>query len=74
MSSPSRPAPRASTPGDFQPDFELDRVLKMSAVEKQTSLSHDTIRRRYPELIVQLSPRRTGVTWRNCLRIINGTA
>jgi hypothetical protein len=71
-----RPVSRATTPGDRPqtPDFDLDRILVMPAVEKQTSLSHDTIRRRYPHLLVKLSPRRTGMTWRNVLRIVNGTA
>jgi len=61
-----------STPETSNPD--LDRVRKMPVVEERTTLSRDTLKRRYPHLIVKLSPRRTGMTERNIMRIVNGTA
>jgi hypothetical protein len=41
--------------------LELERVLPMTEACEQTSLSADTLQRRYPELIVRLSPRRKGI-------------
>jgi hypothetical protein len=53
-----------------QPSWiELESVRPMSEVERITSLSADTIGRRYPEKIVDLSPRRRGMKLRDILDI-----
>jgi hypothetical protein len=54
--------------------LELERVLPMAEACEQTSLSADTLQRRYPELIVRLSPRRKGIKLRNVLAISSGHA
>jgi len=54
--------------------IELESVQRMAVVEEITSLSADTIRRKYAEYIVKLSPRRDGMKLRDALRIANGTA
>jgi hypothetical protein len=57
----------------------LERVLPLTAesgapsVEALTNLSAYTIRRRYPKLILVLSPRRRGMKLRNALAIANGS-
>jgi hypothetical protein len=40
---------------------ELLRVVPMPECEELTSLSEDTIKREYPDLIVHVSPRRIGI-------------
>jgi hypothetical protein len=54
--------------------LELESVKSLAEVSEITSLSEDTITRRYPELIVHLSPRRRGMKVRNILKITNGEA
>jgi hypothetical protein len=54
--------------------INLESVQKMSTVEKITSLSAMSIRRRYPALVVKLSPRRDGMKLKHVLAIANGTA
>jgi hypothetical protein len=55
---------------DRAPSYlELESVQPMPVVTKITTLSADTIRRRYPELIVHLSERRVGMKLRNALAI-----
>jgi len=54
--------------------LDLERVVPLPEVVKLTSLSDDTLERRYGHLIVQLSPRRRGMKLRNALAITNGTA
>jgi hypothetical protein len=55
--------------------LELESVIPLEAepgvtsVETVTTLSADTLQREYPELIVQLSPRRRGMKLKNALRI-----
>ena len=68
MFSPKKSAPESVglTP------LELERVLPMTEACEQTSLSADTLQRRYPELIVRLSPRRKGIKLRNVLAISSG--
>jgi hypothetical protein len=61
-----------STPETSNPD--LDRVHRMPVVTERTSLSRDSIKRHYSHLLVKLSPRREGMTERNIMKIINGTA
>ena len=52
---------------------ELERIVPPDEAEQLTSLSHDTLRRRFPNLIVNLSPRRVGIRLRDVLAINNGT-
>jgi hypothetical protein len=58
--------------------IELESSIPLSAaegtsVEKITSLSEDTIRRRFPEFVVQLSARRSGMKLKHALAIAAGT-
>jgi hypothetical protein len=55
------------------PWLDLESVQKMSAVEKITSLSADSIRRLYPKYIVRLSERRQGLKLKHVLAIADGT-
>jgi len=41
--------------------FELLRVVERAEAERLSSLSWDTIKRRFPEKIVKLSERRRGI-------------
>jgi hypothetical protein len=52
--------------------LELESVKSLAEQREITSLSGDTIKRRYPHLIVQLSPRREGIKLRHALAIANG--
>ena len=54
--------------------LELESVKPLTQVSEITSLSPDTIVRRYPEYIVHLSPRRRGMKVRNILKITDGEA
>ena len=54
--------------------LELESVRPLRDVEEITSLPPDTIKRRYPNLVVQLSARRVGMKLRHALAIANGTA
>jgi hypothetical protein len=54
--------------------LELESVLPMPKAESVTSLSEDTLERRYPHLIVKLSPRRKGMKLKHALAIANGDA
>jgi hypothetical protein len=65
------------------PNWELERVIPLASTSKAksgptaeqvTSLSADTLRRRYPELIRRVSPRRVGIKMRDALTIANGAA
>jgi hypothetical protein len=49
--------------------LELERIIMLGEVEQITSLSRDTIERRYPDFIVHLSPRRRGMKLRHVLAI-----
>lgn len=53
---------------------ELERIVPLDEAEQLTSLSHDTLRRRFPNLIVNLSPRRVGIRLRDVLAINSGDA
>jgi hypothetical protein len=44
----------------------------MVVVERITSLSSDTLKRHFPELIVKLSPGRDGMKLRDAIAIANG--
>ena len=61
--------------GERPPSWiELESIKPMPVAAKITSLSPDTIRRKYPELVVKLSPRRDGIKLRDVLAIASGTA
>jgi hypothetical protein len=51
---------------------DLNQVRKLAEASKRTTLSPDTLKRTYPHYIVQLSPRRLGMTERNIQRIATG--
>jgi hypothetical protein len=62
-------------------DTELDRVIPLEtekadkeSVRKITSLSPDSIKRNYKKYVVQLSPRREGMSRRNAFLIAAGKA
>ena len=58
------------TESDRAPSFlELESVQRMPVVARITSLSPDTLKRRYPELVVRLSERRVGMKLRHALAI-----
>ena len=56
-------------------NFELERVLPLGkrpdgpSIEELTSLSVDTIKRRYPDWIVKLSEKRLGMKFKHGLVI-----
>jgi hypothetical protein len=58
--------------------LELESVIPLASkdekptVETITSLSPDTIKRKYSEYVVGLSDRRQGMKLRNALKIANG--
>jgi hypothetical protein len=55
--------------------LELESVRPLRPdVEAITNLPPDTIKRRYPNLVVQLSARRVGMKLKNALAIAAGTA
>jgi hypothetical protein len=58
-----------STNNNTQLEIELRRKVPLSEASRLTNLSPDTIRRRYPDKIVRLSPRRVGMTLRDVLAI-----
>ena len=49
-------------------------IKPLGQVKKITSLSEDTLGRRYPHLIVKLSPGRRGMSLGNALAIARGEA
>jgi hypothetical protein len=62
-------------------NWEMERVLQLESESKKrtkptaqdvTSLSADTLVRRYPHLIVRLSPRRVGMKMKDALAIAKG--
>ena len=61
-------------------DLEAERVLPLElskpdvmTVERLTSLSADTIKRRFPDHVIDLSPGRKGMKARKAVEISNGT-
>jgi hypothetical protein len=52
-----------------RPDIELQRVITLREAAGIAGISLDTIRRRYPQIIIKLSPRRVGVRLRDVLAI-----
>jgi hypothetical protein len=59
---------------DQRPSWrELEQILSLEEAETLTSLSRDTLVRRYPQYVVRLSPKRLGIKLRHVLTI-TGTA
>jgi DNA-directed RNA polymerase specialized sigma24 family protein len=54
---------------ELRPDLELQRVVTLREAAEICGISLDTIRRRYPQIIIKLSPRRVGVRLRDALSI-----
>jgi hypothetical protein len=58
--------------------LDLESVLPLQTttgkrdVRQITGLSADTVKRRYPQYVKQLSPRRCGMTIRHALEIAGG--
>jgi hypothetical protein len=52
--------------------LELERVCLMPEVARVTTLSNDTIKRRYRHYLVNLSQRRIGMKLRHVIAITNG--
>jgi hypothetical protein len=53
--------------------LELERICEMPEVVRVTSLSNDTVKRRYRHYLVNLSQRRIGMKLRHVLAITTGT-
>ncbi len=53
----------------LSPELELRRVLPLEQAGKITNLSSDTLKRRYPHLVLKLSPRRLGMRLSDALAI-----
>jgi hypothetical protein len=53
----------------LSPERELDRILTLQQAASLCSLSADTIKRRHPDKLVQLSPRRVGIRVRDALML-----
>jgi hypothetical protein len=62
------------TPRTLSPELQLEKVLAMHQAAEVTGLSTDTLERRYPHLIVRLSPRRKGIPVKHVLAITRGQA
>jgi hypothetical protein len=54
---------------DLAPELELQRIITREQAAEIAGISVDTLRRRHPQIIVQLSPRRVGVRLRDALAI-----
>jgi hypothetical protein len=48
---------------------ELDRILPLEQAAEVSSLSADTIKRRYRDKLIRLSPRRLGMRLRDALML-----
>jgi hypothetical protein len=51
------------------PELEPERVLPLDVAAELTSLSEDTLKRRYSKWILDLSPRRLGMRLKHALSI-----
>jgi hypothetical protein len=49
--------------------LRLEQVVGLHEAAQLTSLSIDTLKRRYPDFIIRLSPRRLGIKLRDVLAI-----
>jgi hypothetical protein len=55
----------------LSPDLELERIISLQEAEELSDRSPDTWKRRFPEKVIQLSPRRLGVRLRDALMLGN---
>ena len=51
------------------PALELERIITLQEAEKVSSLSINSWKRRHPDKIIELSPRRLGVRLRDALML-----
>lgn len=49
--------------------LELQRVLSLDEAARQTGLHRDSIRKRYPQFVLRLSPHRLGIKLKHVLEI-----
>jgi hypothetical protein len=61
----SRRAARVPLPAAL----ELERIIGLKQVEELSSLSEATIKRRYADKLIELSPRRLGMRLRDALML-----
>jgi len=54
---------------ELRPDLELQRVISLRQAAEIRGVSADTLRRRFPQIIIKLSPRRVGVRLCDALNI-----
>jgi len=52
---------------DRQRELELDRIAPPAECEKLSGASWDTLRRRRPDKVIKISPRRVGMRVRHAL-------
>jgi hypothetical protein len=50
-------------------ELEGERIVTLSEAHEISGLSADTWKRRYPELIIRLSPRRLGIRLKHVLTV-----
>jgi hypothetical protein len=55
-------------PAELTP-IELERIVSLEEAARLGGVSTDTLRRNYPEKILQLSPKRRGMRLRDALRL-----
>jgi hypothetical protein len=60
------PAPTSNLV-QLSPERELDRIISMEQAAAVSGLSADTLKRRYSDKIIKLSPRRIGMRLRDAL-------
>ncbi len=53
----------------LSPEFELRKIVSLRQAAELRGVSPDTLKRNFPSLIVQLSPRRLGMTLGDALGI-----
>jgi hypothetical protein len=72
--NPAKPHPVSGEEGASRlPSWlELERIVLLEEAERITTLSPDTLKRRYAPCIVRLSPRRVGMKLRHVLAIASG--
>jgi hypothetical protein len=51
------------------PELELERIVTMTEAYELSGLSPDAWRDNYPELIIQLSPKRQGIKLKHVLNV-----
>jgi hypothetical protein len=61
--------PARKQPNDFPSEIELQRIVSLKEAAKLQGSSTDTIRRRQPDKIIRISPRRVGMRLRDALLV-----